>query len=117
MWRLLDEIERCPTLVPSLSISEVKQQRAQLQADNDILRRIRTHRNKGIAHVDERHAWPDSHLWQDNIVTVGGAKKLLEDLKSVFNKISAAQDGRIWSLETIGMKDTSQLLEELLAKP
>lgn len=117
MWRLLDELEKCPTLVPSLSVSEVKHQRAQLQADNDILRRIRTHRNKRIAHVDERHVWPDSHVWQDSIVTVGEAKKPLEDLKSVFNKISAAHDGHTWSLETIGMKDTSQLLEELLAKP
>lgn len=114
LWRLLDEVEKCPTLVPRLSISEVKQLRRQLKAHSDILRRIRTHRDKRIAHVDERHSWPDSRLWQDNIVTVGEAKVLLQDLENIFNKLSVAHDGQSWSLRTIRLEDTTMLLKQLL---
>ena len=113
LWRLLDEVERSPSLVPRLSISEVKQLRDQLKAHSDILRRIRTHRDKRIAHVDERHSWPDSRIWQDAVVTVAEAKRLLQDLENIFNRVSGAHDGQIWSLKTIGLEDTDRLLKQM----
>jgi len=67
LWRLLDEVEKRPSLVPGLSISEVKRLREQLKAHSDILGRIRTHRDKRMAHVDERHSWPDSSLCHHNL--------------------------------------------------
>lgn len=114
LWRLLDEVEKSPCLVPRLSLVEVRQLRKQLKTHGDVLRRIRTHRDKRIAHVDERHSWPDDRLWQDNVVTVGEAKVLLQDLEDIFNKLSAAHDGQRWSLKTIGLEDTSTLLKVLL---
>ena len=111
LWRLLDEVEKHPSLVPRLLISKVRQFRERLKAHSEIIRRIRTYRDKRIAHVDERHSWPDSRLWQDKVVTVGEAKILLQDLESIFNTLSAAHDGQRWSLKTIGLEDTTTLLK------
>ena len=114
LWRLLDEVERQPTLVPGFSRGEVKQIRRKLRAQDDVLRRIRTHRDKRIAHVDERHSWPDSALWQDSAVTVSEAKVLLQDLEDIFNRLSYAHDGHGWSLKTVGLEDTTMLLKQML---
>lgn len=113
-WRLLDEIEKAPGLVPGLSKSKMKGLRQQLQAQSDLLRRIRTHRDKRIAHVDSRHSWPDDNLWQDKAVTVGEAEVLLEKLENIFNTISSAHDGQVWSLRTVGVDDAGRLLRSLL---
>jgi len=113
-WRLLDEIEKAPSLAPGLSKSKIKKLRQQLQAQSDLLRRIRTHRDKRIAHVDSRHSWPDDKLWQDKAVTVGEAKVLLEELENIFNTVSSAHDGQGWSLKTVGLDDTGRALRVLL---
>lgn len=115
LWRWLDEIEKDPSFASRLSV-EIKELREQLQTYDALINRIKTHRHKRIAHVDERHSWPDSNIWQDNIVTIGEAKKLLGALESGFNKVSAAYDGQIWSLRSIGLEDTSSLLKKLLVK-
>lgn len=113
LWCLLDEVEKYPSLVPGLSVMEIKQLREQLKAHRDILRRIHIHRDKRIAHVDERQSWPDSCLWQDTVVTVGEAKILLQDLENLFNRLSVAHDGQRWSLKTIGLEDTNRLLKQV----
>ena len=115
LWRLLDAVEQHPNIVPRISTPEVRQQRAHLEADKDILRSIRTHRNKRIAHVDEHNSWPDSPIWQDNRVLFGSAKKLLQDLEDIFNTLSIAHDGQSWSFKPVGADDTSRLLKDLAA--
>lgn len=116
LWRWLDGIEDDPSLTLRLS-TEVRKFRAQIQTHKDVLQRIRRYRNKVIAHVDERHAWPDNNLWQDKVITVGEAKALLQDLESGFNALSAAYDRHHWLLKTVGLEDTSYLFKELLGKP
>lgn len=116
LWRWLDGIENDQSLASRLS-TEVKQLRAQLESHNDILGRIRKYRNKIIAHIDERHAWPDDNLWQDKVITVGEAKALLQDLESGFNVLSLAYDRYGGLLKTAGLGDTSSLFKELLSKP
>ena len=78
LWRLLDEVAKYPNLVPRLSKLEIQQLRGRLEGHRNLLARIRIHRNKRIAHVDERHSWPDSRIWQDNVVTIGEASSLSE---------------------------------------
>lgn len=114
LWRMLDEVERNPSLVPQLSIPEIRELRERLEAHNDLLGRIRTHRDKRIAHVDSRHSWPDSRIWQDNVVTIGEAKKLLQDLEGIFNRLSVAHDGHRWSLKHTRLQDTSMMLKALV---
>ena len=115
LWRLLDEVEKTPSLVSRNPISTATL-RAQIESYNDVLKRIRTHRNKRLAHIDESHSWPDSVMWSKNPVTVSEAKKLLTDLEHVFNKLSSAHDGQVWSLKVQRPNDTSRLLEELYKK-
>ncbi len=111
-WRFLEEAEKSPSLIPKLSIP-MKELRERLEANSNILKSIRTHRNKRIAHLDERCSWPDSPIWKDNPVTYGEAKKLLQNLESIFGTLSVAHDGLGWFFEPIRREDTSRLLQKL----
>ena len=115
LWRLLDKAEIDPSLVSQNPIS-VEDLRKQIAEHDDVLKKIRMHRNKRLAHIDESHSWPDSVIWSKNPVTVGEAESLLKDLEEVFNKLSSAHDGHVWSLRISRLTDASRLLEELHQK-
>ena len=115
MWRLLDEAEKDPSLVSQRPIS-VADLRARIEAHDNVLGKIRTHRNKRLAHIDESHSWPDSIIWSENPITVGESERLLTDLEDVFKKLSLAHDRVMWPLRLLVLDDTSRLLEKLYKK-
>lgn len=112
-WRLFDEVEKHPSLVPQLSTIEVNRLREKLESHTDLLKRIHAYCNRRIINVEERDSWPDNRIWQDKVITIGEAETLLQDLESIFNKISVAHDRRGWSLRTVGLQDTTYLLKAL----
>lgn len=112
-WRLFNEIEEFPDLTPRLSGLEMNNLRERLESHRNLLARIHTYCNKKVINVDLRDEWPDEHVWQDKAVTIKEAETLLQDLESIFNKISSAHDGRAWSFKPVGLGDTTTLLKAL----
>ena len=113
IWRLLNEIERHPNLIPGLSVSEIGRLRERVESHKNLLNRIGVYCNKKVINIDLRDEWPDENIWQDTAIKIGEVEKLLEDLESIFNKISNAHDRNSWLFDMVGIDDTASLLKAL----
>lgn len=113
IWRLFDEIEDNPELAPRISETEIRRLRKQLESHKNLLARISAYCNKKVINIDLRDEWPDENIWQDKAITIKEAETLLQDLESVFNKISNAHDGNSWSFKMVGLDDTTHVVEVL----
>lgn len=116
IWRLFSEIEEYPDLTPRLSGLEIGSLRERLESHNNLLARISVYCNKKVINIDLRDEWPDENVWQDKAITIKEAETLLQDLESIFNKISSAHDGQSWSFKMVGIDDTTYLLNELSSR-
>lgn len=113
IWRLLDEIESDTKLAGRLSLNEIKDLRAKMDSYTDILKRIHIYQRRKIENVEQQGLLFEDRILKDKVITVGEAEKLLKDMGDVFNKVSAAYDGQVWSLKPFRIEDTTDLLRAL----
>ncbi len=113
IWRMLNEIEEYPSLTPQLSKLEIRRLRERLESHKYLLSRVRVYCNKDIINIGFHEQLPVVNIKQDKVITIKEAETLLEDLESIFDKISNAHDGNSWSFKMVGIEDTTYLLKAL----
>lgn len=87
IWRLIDAATSYPALTRPGHRDNLSTQRPRLEAHNALLQRVRWHRDKRVAHFDEKPGdEPDRP-------TIGEISQLLNDLETTLNDVSAAHDG------------------------
>jgi hypothetical protein len=83
---------------------DVQSLRKRLRQHKEVLKRIKKYRNKRAAH------WDTQEQAQRKPVLFGDSKRMLEELQDIFNEISGAHSGNIWSFKYSQQGDTSSLL-------
>ena len=106
-YRILKMIGINSSLAPDINGREIKKR---LKRHKEVLEAIKDYRNKRVAH------WDTSVEKLDKRVLLGPAKKMLEDLKEISNKISASHSSNIHTFMYIQQGDTKSLLKALKRK-
>jgi hypothetical protein len=113
IFRLIEMIEKQPSLITERSL-DIDALRTRLSKKEEVLKRLKTLRDKKLAHIDEQFHINTS-LRESIRVYVGEAKALLNDLAEILTEISVAHNGSIPVFETIGIDDTGELLKMLIS--
>jgi len=105
-YRVLGMISKNSDLAPDINVREIKNR---LKNHRAVLEGIKDFRNKRIAHWDTTTPKTKSVLY-------GDSKRLLKELKGIFNEISASHSGNIFSFRYSQQGNTDSLLEALKKK-
>jgi hypothetical protein len=116
LWNLLRAARQDPTLIPRGSAVDVDKASAQFRGSKRILSSLERIRNQRLAHVDAEPL-PVGPIRNTEL------DKLVDDVKSAFNFLSTAHDGRVvswdYSVETADWGTTEVLrvlIEEVKRK-
>lgn len=111
IFGLIEMIEKQPSLLvdKDFDLSELK---TKLNGKEEIFNRLKTIRDKKLAHIDERFH-TNNDLRNSIHVYFGEARTLLEDLAEMLTAISVAHNGLIPTFETTGINDATELLKVL----
>jgi hypothetical protein len=112
---LLDAAQQDPSLIPGASAGHMDNLFAQLQQSEPMLTRLKRKRNQQLAHV---------YLQPVPVGPIRNAEfdKLVDDVKSAFNSLSTAHDGRVvsweYSLQTAdrGTREILRILREEMGR-
>ncbi len=113
IFRLIKMMEKQPGLITDKSL-DIDALRTKLSKKEEVLKRLRTLRDKKLAHIDEQFHI-NANLRKSIHVYVGEARALLNDLAEILTEISVAHNGAVPAFETIGIDDTSELLKTLIS--
>ena len=114
IFKLIKMVEKQPGLITEKSL-DIDALKAKLSEKEEVLKRLRTLRDKKLAHIDEKFHI-NASLQKSNQFHVGEARTLLNDLAEILTEISVAHDGAIPTFETLSINDTSELLKMLTSK-
>jgi hypothetical protein len=104
LYRVLSIIGKNPKLASGISTRAVKNR---LKNHKEVLKGIEQYRNTKAAHWDTNISEPKKP------VLFGSSKRMLKELQDIYNEISSAHSGNIWSFQPIPRSNTSGLLNEL----
>jgi len=102
--RIFKMLDNNPALASGVDVQSL---RKRLEQHKKVLRRIKRYRNKRAAH------WDTKEQAQRKPVLFGDSKRMLEELQDIFNEISGAHSGNLWSFKYSQQADTSSLLDVL----
>jgi len=102
--RIFKMLDNNPALASGVDVQSL---RKRLEQHKKVLRRIKRYRNKRAAH------WDTKEQAQRKPVLFGDSKRMLEELQDIFNEISGANSGNLWSFKYSQQSDTSSLLNVL----
>lgn len=107
-YRILKMIGRNSNLASDINVREVKQR---IRKHKKTLEAIKDYRNKRAAH------WITSVEDEEvNKPLLLETKRMLEELETIFNEISASHSGKLWKFLYLEHRDTIRLLDVLKAK-
>jgi hypothetical protein len=113
IFRLIEMMENQPSLITEKSL-DIDALKTRLSEKEEVLERLRTFRNKKLAHIDEQFHI-NATLRKSLHIYVGEARALQNDLAEILTEISVAHNGAVPAFETIGIGDTSKLLKTLIS--
>lgn len=102
--RIFRMLDNNPALAPGVDVQSL---RKRLMQHKEVLKRIKKYRDKRAAH------WDTQEQVQRKPVLFGDSKRMLEELQDIFNEISGAHSGNLWSFKYSQQSDTSSLLNVL----
>ena len=102
--RIFRMLDNNPALAPGVDVQSL---RKRLMQHKEVLKRIKKYRDKRAAH------WDTQEQVQRKPVLFGDSKRMLEELQDIFNEISGAHSGNLWSFKYSQQGDTSSLLDVL----
>ncbi|MBN2187385.1 MAG: hypothetical protein JW732_08075 [Dehalococcoidia bacterium] len=105
-YRVFRMLDNSPALASGV---DVRSLRERLKPHKEVLKRIKKYRDKRAAH------WDTKEQAQRKPVLLGDSKRMLEELQDIFNEISGAHSGGVWSFKYVEQSDTSGLLNVLKA--
>lgn len=118
-YRILNMIGRNSKLAPDINVREIKKR---LKDHKKVMEAIKNYRNKRVAHWDTSVGKRVAH-WDTSVknlgkpVLLGDTRRMLTELKAIFNEISASHSSEIYAFRYGQQGDTISLLEALKKKP
>ncbi len=113
IFRLIEMMEEQPGLITEKSL-DIDPLRTRLSKKEEVFKRLKTLRDKKLAHIDEQFHI-NASLRKSIHVYVGEARALVNDLAEILTEISVAHNGAVPTFETMGISDTSELLKTLIS--
>ena len=102
--RIFKMLDNNPALASGV---DVRSLRKRLKQHKDVLRRIKDYRDTRAAH------WDTQLVAEPKPVLFGDSKRMLEELQNIFNKISGAHSGNVWSFKYSQQSNATGLLNAL----
>lgn len=113
IYKLLKMMKEQPSLMATQTV-DIVGLKARLDNQAGLFKKIKTFRNKRLAHIDE-----EFNINKDDRnsvhIYVGDIKKILDELSAVITELSIGFNGVIPTFETVGIDDTSSLLTNLIS--
>lgn len=106
-YRILSMIGKNSNLAPDINVREIKNR---LKNHKMVLEAIKDFRDKRVAH------WDISVNKLNKPVLFGDTKRMLTELKGIFNEISASHSSNIFSFRYVQQGNTTSLLNALKVK-
>lgn len=103
-YRILSMIGRDSNLAPAINVREIKKR---LRKHKEALEAVKDYRDKRVAH------WDTSVEKLDKPVLLGRTKRMLKELETICNKISASHSNNQYAFRYIEQADTASLLDAL----
>jgi hypothetical protein len=103
-YRIFKMLDNNTALASGVNVQSL---RKRLKQHKEVLKRIKEYRNKRGAH------WDTQERAQRKPVLFGDSKRMLKELQDIFNEISGAHSGNVWSFEYSQQSNTTSLLNVL----
>ena len=103
-YRIFKMLDNCPAFASGI---DVRSSRKRLKQHRKALEAIKEYRNTRVAH------WDTQVRTQRKPVLFGESRRMLNELQDIFNEISSAHSGIVWSFKYSQQSNTSSLLNTL----
>ncbi len=112
IFKLTEMLEKQPDLITEKSL-DINKLGTKLNEMQEVFKRLKTLRDKKLAHVDEQFH-TNASLRKSLHIYFIEAKALLSNLAEIVTDISVAHNGVVPVFDTLGIGDTSELLKTLV---
>ena len=106
-YRIFNMLDSNTALAPGIDIQSLRER---LENHRKVINAIKVHRDKKAAHFDMKISI------QRKPILFGECKRMLEELQAIFNEISRAHSGQVWSFKYSQQSNTSSFLNALKIK-